>query len=686
MTVFNVSSASELTAALNNASGGDEIRLAGGSYGDFSFSDKNFGSEVTITSQSGSDPAVFNTVDLHEVSYLTLDDIVVDFTPDRNTTDHFGALTVKDSSNITISNSVFDGGVSVDEGEYTARGMFFFDTTDIVITNNDVYNFRRGIHTVSVDTVEISYNHVHDNRTTVVGGSDATNVTIVGNHLSSSHPVDFGGSGDHGDFIHFWNKKSQDGPSENFVIENNFIEQGSGTALLGIFLEGGYGVGFEDVVINNNVIHNGNGTGMRLTSVDGLVVSNNTLIGTDTESRNLPRIRLEDDTQNVKLIDNVVFSETVGEAVDDAAGRNISETGTIIVQRDSPMEPNYIGDLYRNGLVMNGDLEDFIPKSGSIVDGVGATLTSDQIAGGSDTSWQADEGDSTGSETDSGSDDTGEDTTTDQGSAGGTNGGEATDEDDAGSDGGSEEAGAGSETGSNNGSETDTETDTGDDQSEQADEDESDSGSVGGSLEDAETFLNQFDDYVFDIAAGLNDNPQVDRVKGDTHVALDGSELCVVFDGDGDSLKLGRIEQFEESEQIAVSVEFTRDEADGSLQRLVWNHQKIGIAVNDDGLRLRIGDERISIDDIGLNDTETHRITMIVDQESDHLQVLVDDAIVLDQTDTDLDFVGNGGREWGWMLGTPWSADVDGVISDFRIDDDIAFVEEGSFADATMFG
>jgi hypothetical protein len=78
--------------------------------------------------------------------------------------------------------------------------------------------------------------------------------------------------------------------------------------------------------------------------------------------------------------------------------------------------------------------------------------------------------------------------------------------------------------------------------------------------------------------------------------------------------------------------------------------------------------------DIGLNDTESHRITVLVDQDIDRLQVLVDDLLVLDETSTDFDFVGAGGYEWGWMLGTPWGRDVDGVMTDFRLDDDVAFV------------
>src|SRR5690606_11163898 len=105
--------------------------------------------------------------------------------------------------------------------------------------------------------------------------------------------------------IHYWTKPGQDGASTNYVIQDNFIEQGNGTALLGIYLDNNANPqGFENVVISNNVIHNGNGQGMRLEDVNGAIISNNTLVQTEGDFRKAPRIRLEDGTQNVVLTDN----------------------------------------------------------------------------------------------------------------------------------------------------------------------------------------------------------------------------------------------------------------------------------------------------------------------------------------------------------------------------------------------
>jgi hypothetical protein len=113
----------------------------------------------------------------------------------------------------------------------------------------------------------------------------------------------------------------------------------------------------------------------------------------------------------------------------------------------------------------------------------------------------------------------------------------------------------------------------------------------GEAAPDAASFLDAFDDFVLDISTGLKGSDQVSKVNGDTHVVFDGADYAIVFDGDGDNVHLGRLEQFEQSEQIAFTVEFTRNEADGSHQRLVWNHQKIGLELIGDGLVVKVANK-----------------------------------------------------------------------------------------------
>ena len=612
MATITVSTSAQLTNALQQAAGGDTIQLATGNYGDFSFSGKTFSSEVTIISQDASKPATFNKMYLSSVGNLTIDSVFVDFTPTADTLSHSAGMSVRNGTNITITNSVFEGGVSPVDGLLTGRGISIIDGENIVITNNDVSHFRRGIMTGQVDQLTISYNHVHENRTSTLSGGDVSNVLIEGNHLESSNPNNFGGDGDHGDFIHYWTSTNQTGFSENFVIRGNFIEQGSGTALLGIYLDNNDNpYGFTNVLIENNVLHNSNGQGMRLEDVNGGIVRNNSLLQATGDFRAAPRIRVEDGSQNILLENNIVSNTTAGAAMDNVSGNNIVERGTIVVQHENASAPNYVGNLFTNLPISNGNLADMQKIPGALPSYAGANLTPSMLVTGNNT------GGSTG---------------------GGTDGGGST--------------GGGSEGGGTGGG-----------------------GSTGGGVVVVVT-PPVLDDFVLDFVK-LIGSPQL---RGDAKVATTTDGPVLRFDGDGDFLKLGRMPQFEKSQELSVSIEYEKDVAGGGEDRLVWNHKKLGVSVIDDGLIIRVGTADgkftpISIKNLGLNDTDKHQITVMVDAATDRIQVVVDDKLVLDNDDLDFQLVNAGGREWGWSLGTAWGRDLDGDITDFSIEGDTHFVD-----------
>jgi parallel beta-helix repeat protein len=625
MASFTVSNSAQLTAALNQAAGGDKILLATGNYGDFSFSGKTFASDVTIVSQNAAKPATFNTISLTDVGHLKIDSVFVDFKPTAATLDHHAGLSVRDGANITITNSVFEGGVSPNDGLLIGRGISVLGGQNIDITNNDVSQFRRGILTSDVNDLNVSYNHVHDNRTTTLSGGNVSNALIVGNHLESSSPNNFGGAGDHGDFIHYWTMPDQVGASTNFVIRNNFIEQGTGTGLLGIYLDNNSNPqGFTKVLIENNVIHNSNGQGIRLEDVNGGTVRNNTLLQSQGDYHTAPRIRVEDGSKNIVLENNIVSNTTAGKAMDNASGNNIVEKGTILVQHDSASEPNYVGKLFVHGAVTNGNLADFQKVPGALPANAGANLTPSMLDAGNDIGGPTSGGGSTG---------------------GGSTGGGST--------------GGGSTGGGSTGG-----------------------GSTGGNVTPP-----VLDDYVLDFVKLIGTKQLMGNAKVVT-TTDDGPVLRL--DGTGDYAKLGRLTQFEKSQELSVSIDYEKDAAGGGEDRLIWNHKKLGVSVVDDGLVIYVGTADgkftpISVKNLGLNDADKHSITVMVDANDDRLQVLVDNKLVLDNDDLDFQLVGAGGREWGWSLGTAWGKDLDGDISDFSIEAGADFVD-GHVADMTHIG
>ena len=76
-----------------------------------------------------------------------------------------------------------------------------------------------------------------------------------------------------------------------------------------------------------------------------------------------------------------------------------------------------------------------------------------------------------------------------------------------------------------------------------------------------------------------------------------------------------------------------------------------------------------------MNDGNQHSAIVMVDAETDRLQFIVDDVLVLDKEDVDFDFVGAGGYEWGWSLGTSWNRWFEGEVHEFQVSDDFEFIE-----------
>jgi len=207
---------------------------------------------------------------------------------------------------------------------------------------------------------------------------------------------------------------------------------------------------------------------------------------------------------------------------------------------------------------------------------------------------------------------------------------------------------------------------------------------------DAALDLPTLDDFVAQFSQLTGE-----QMHDDAFVLTSESGAAVHLDGQKDYVDLGRLTEFEESEQLSLSVDFRKNSTGDAEQRIIWNHKKIGIAVDGDDLKIYVGQadtafhKAITIDDLGLDDTELHQVMVMVDAETDQMQVIVDSELVLDmQQDRDLDFVGAGGNEWGWSIGTAWNRHFDGEVSDFRIEASAEFLPEDYVApdDGALMG
>ena len=175
------------------------------------------------------------------------------------------------------------------------------------------------------------------------------------------------------------------------------------------------------------------------------------------------------------------------------------------------------------------------------------------------------------------------------------------------------------------------------------------------------------------------------KMIGDAHIVQDDDGTArVVLDGQKDHVALGRVEALEDSQQLNVSLDFQRSDVESGTERMVWNHMKFGVALQGDALIIHAANtdqafhKGFKIKNAGIDDTEKHSLNVAIDATTDRLQVVLDGEVVLDERDTDFDFVGAGGNEWGWSIGTAWNRYYEGSVSDFWLDDQVIFVDDAS--------
>ena len=398
-----VTNPDELKLALDNATGGETIILKSGDYGDFFYNYHRpdvlyvekppYTEEVRVVSENADDMAVFNSLYFTNTTNLTIDSVFVDFVATEETTMIDKAVTINDTNtSFKMINSVLEGDIArwgqdpitTQPGEQDMSGINGYPIgraatlagKDIVFEGNTIYNFASGVGIGNIDGLEFNNNEIFNlRRSPLVGGGDVNNVTVDGNHFHSSTPWNYGGNGDHADYIHLWTANVEDGPMDNMIFTNNYFEAGDGIGLIGIFLQDKSGEGFTNVVIDNNVIHTEHSQGIYLTGVHGGVITNNTLLQSDGGYSEQTGILLSQANDNLYIDGNLMSREITGLDDDNDLDTITITDNNVVVQRLDPNGENYYGDIFVDGLKENGTLFTLTGLPGTVADGVGSSLT-----------------------------------------------------------------------------------------------------------------------------------------------------------------------------------------------------------------------------------------------------------------------------------------------------------------------
>lgn len=246
--IFNVTSAAQLQTALASATGGDTISLAAGNYGKVSIANRNYTSAVTIQSATGT-KAHFDGLVVEKSSFLNFQSIDLGRGLAANEPEYTKISTIQNSSNIKMADMSIHGsldGNSANDG----IGLFVNRVTGFELTGSSVEQVFRGVLVQASHGVEIENTRFNEMRSDGINVAGVVGVTLDGNSFTNFRPV----GTDHADAIQFWNV-SQPFGSENIVIKNNVIMNGTGTGPQGILMNGNNGWDYKNVVIENNMIY-----------------------------------------------------------------------------------------------------------------------------------------------------------------------------------------------------------------------------------------------------------------------------------------------------------------------------------------------------------------------------------------------------------------------------------------------
>ncbi|MDJ1008330.1 MAG: right-handed parallel beta-helix repeat-containing protein [Paracoccaceae bacterium] len=373
---ITVASAEELEAAyasLSKGSGGvieieegvtiGNVELSGG--GD---------SHVTITSANPDEPSHVTSFEFDDVSNVALDGLHFEMGSGRH-------LSIDESENIAIRNSTFQSDaenmITREDGGYGSSIGLVEDSDGIVFEDNTCSGHWSGLSYFRCTDVTVSGNEFTEFQ------ADAIQIeSVQGMDIEDNHFHDFYGTSqdrNHSDMIQVWSV-NEDEPTKDLTISGNVFDAGEGAGTQSIFIAnenyGETGKKHENIVIEDNVIHNAMYAGIRVTQVDNVTVTNNTVLhNRDAEvlaSTNgstyshTPVIRV-DNSDNVTVEDNIA-----GQIVVD--GENQNDTNAVVSFDSS--KSNYVGDHFVGGT--NGEdasLEDLQLKEDSSLVGMGAAAS-----------------------------------------------------------------------------------------------------------------------------------------------------------------------------------------------------------------------------------------------------------------------------------------------------------------------
>jgi hypothetical protein len=152
-------------------------------------------------------------------------------------------------------------------------GIVIESSTHITVSGNDFSHYHNALAHWIDDYVTITGNTFHNMRDDSIRGG-SSDITIAGNRAWSNHPD--AADTDHPDFIQLWTTGYAPGFHDVKVIGNRY-DRGVGRPTQNVFISASGGR-WKNVLINGNEFHGGAFNSIDANGVDGLTITNNTVV------------------------------------------------------------------------------------------------------------------------------------------------------------------------------------------------------------------------------------------------------------------------------------------------------------------------------------------------------------------------------------------------------------------------
>jgi Ca2+-binding RTX toxin-like protein len=198
------------------------------------------------------------------------------------------------------------------------QGMLVRDSSNISVTNSEFQQLWNALDHLNIDHLTVSGNTFHDLRTDGIRGGGSSDVTVSGNTFHDFHPI----VGDHADAIQFWTTNTT-ASAHDIIVTGNLSYRGSGEVAQGVFLRDEVGnLPFGNVTIAGNAIIGGMYNGIAVIGGQNIAIHDNQVTGfTDMNSW----IRL-DNVSNATLANNAAHTLLIN-----TTDTNVSVMGEVTV-------------------------------------------------------------------------------------------------------------------------------------------------------------------------------------------------------------------------------------------------------------------------------------------------------------------------------------------------------------------